>query len=416
MIPEDIFQILNIVMVRHIKHPIYRTLLVLLLITLVAIGAIAYGRGYRITKDEAGRNIVAGTGLLVLTSVPDGARAFVDGKLITATDNTVNLKPGMYNVKIEKDGYFAWEKSVEILNERVTETNALLFPKAPQLTNLTTTGATNPITDKDRKIIAYTVASASSELNGIYVMSLNRGILPIGDARRQIANSLIDNFSEADLEVSPDGLQLLATIQPTSSGSARTYLLNTNEFNASPLLVTTTAQNIRDQWELEYETFEDERIKALPRRVQGLFNQYFENPLFSPEEDKVLYTASVSATLPLIVTPQIPSTNSTPEVRNIIEGNIYVYNIKDDKNYLLRTSDNGLRPDYIWNPSNSHLYFVEGNKINSVEYDSFNNTTVYAGPFLSNFLTPSPDGTGIVILTSFNDPSTPPNLYRVIFR
>ena len=403
-------------MVKHIKHPIYRTLLILFLITAVALGAIAYGKGYRVTKDETGRNIVAGTGLLVLTSTPDGARAFVDNELITATDNTVNLKPGTYVVKIEKDGYFAWEKEIEIKNERVTETNALLFPKAPQLTNLTTTGATNPITDKERKIIAYTVASASSELNGIYVMNLNRGILPIGDAKRQIANDLIDNFSNAQLEVSPDGLQLLATIQPLSTGSARTYILNTNELNASPLLVSTTARSIRDGWEEEGKTFEDQRIKALPSHVQGLFNQYLKNPLFSPEEDKVVYTASVSAELPLVINPPIPSTNSTDETRNIIEGNIYVYNIKDDKNYLSRTVQTGSAPQYIWHPSNSHLYFIEDNKINSVEYDGFNKTIVYAGPFLGNFLTPSPDGTGIIILTSFNDPSTPPNLYRLIFK
>lgn len=403
-------------MVKHIKHPLYRTLLILLLITAVAIGAIAYGKGYRVTKDETGRNIVAGTGLLVLTSTPDGARAYVDNELTTATDNTVNLKPGKYTVTIEKDGYFAWEKEIEIINERVTETNALLFPKAPQLTNLTTTGATNPITDKERRIIAYNVASASSELNGIYVMNLNRGILPIGDARRQIVNDLVDNFSDSKIEVSPDGLQILATIQPNSSASARTYILNTNEFNASPLLVTTTAQNIRDKWLEEDRTFEDERIKALPRRVQGLFNQYFENPLFSPEEDKVLYTASISAEIPFVIDPPIPSTNSTSEIRNIIEGNIYVYNIKDDKNYLLRDIQNDRAPQYIWNPSNSHLYFIEDNKINSIEYDGFNKTTVYAGPFLGSFLTPSPDGTGIVILTSFNDTTTPPNLYRLIFR
>jgi len=403
-------------MVKHIKHPIYRTLLILLLITAVALGAIAYGKGYRISKDETGRNIVAGTGLLVLTSTPDGARVYVDNELTTATDNTVNLKPGLYTVKIEKDGYFAWEKEIEIKNERVTETNALLFPRAPQLTSLTTTGATNPITDKGRKIIAYTVASASSELNGIYVMNLNRGFLPIGDAKRQIANDLIDNFSNAQLEISPDGLQLLATIPSASTGSARTYILNTNEFNSSPILITTTAQDIRDGWTEEYKIFEDQRIKSLPRRVQGLFNQYFENPLFSPEEDKVVYTASVSAELPLVVKPQIPSTNSTLETRNIIEGNIYVYNIKDDKNYLLRTVQTGIAPQYIWNTSNSHLYFIEDNKINSIEYDGFNKTTIYAGPFLDNFLTPSSDGTGIIILTSYNDPSTPPNLYRLIFK
>lgn len=403
-------------MVKHIKHPIYRTFFILILITVVAVGAIAYGRGYRITRDETGRNIVAGTGLLVLTSVPDGARAFVDDELVTATDNTVNLKPGTYKVRIEKDGYFVWEKQIEIKNERVTETNALLFPKAPQLTNLTTNGATNPVTDMERKIVAYTVASASSELNGIYVMNLNRGILPFGDGSRQIANNLIDNFSDSKIEVSPDGLQLLATIEAVSTGSSRTYLLNTNEFNASPLLVTTTVDEIRDEWKEESLTFKNERIKALPRRVQGLFSQYFENPLFSPEEDKVLYTASISATLPIVINPPIPSTNSTPETRTLIEGNIYVYNIKDDKNYLLKDVQNNTAPEYIWHPANRHLYFIEDNRINTIEYDGFNKTTVYAGPFIGEFVTPSSDGTGIVILTNFNDPTNPPNLYKVIFR
>ncbi len=403
-------------MVRKLNNPFLKTILVLLLITIVALGAIAYGKGYRISKDETGRNIVAGTGLLVLTSAPDGARAFVNDELATATNNTLNLKPGIYNVRIEKDGYFTWQKEIEIKNERVTETNALLFPRAPQLTNLTTTGVTNPIFDPESNKIIYTVASASAELNGIYVMSLNRGILPFGDTRQQIANNLIDTFSDAQIEVSPDGQSLLATIQPTSTGSARTYSLNTGGFNASPLLVTASADTIREEWALENELFQNEKIKALPRTVQSLFNNYFKDPIFSPEEDKVLYTASVSAQLELVADPPIPSTNSTPQTRDIVEGNIYVYDIKDDKNYLLRDAGQGDIPEYIWHPKNRHLYFVENNRINTIEYDKHNLTTVYAGPFINNFITPSSDGAGIIILTNFNDASTPPNLYRIIFK
>ncbi len=403
-------------MVKHIKNPIFSTLLVIALITAVALGAIAYGRGYRVTRDENGRNIVAGTGLLVVTSVPDGARAFVDGKLTTATDNTINLKPGKYSVKIEKDGYFPWEKQIEITNERVTETNALLFPKAPQLTNLTTTGVKNPVTDKDRRIIAYTVASASSELNGIYTLNLNRGIIPIGSARRQLANNLIDNFSEAKLEVSPDGLRILATIKSELTGSDRTYILNTNEFNSSPLLITATAQNLRDEWRLEEEKIYSGKIRSLPRKTQEIFNAYITFPLFSPEEDKVLYIASISGNLLPTVNPPIPSTNSTPETRSLVEGNVYIYDIKDDKNYLLKEKGDNPFPKFIWHPGNRHLYYIEGNRINSIEYDRSNITTIYAGPFLNNFITPWADGTGLVILTSFNDPSIPPNLYRLIFR
>lgn len=403
-------------MVKHIKHPIYRTLFILILITLVAVVAIAYGRGYRISKDETGRNIVAGTGLLVLTSTPDGARAFVDGELATATDNTINLKPGSYNVRIEKDGYFAWEKEIEIKNEQVTETGALLFPKAPQLTSLTTTGIKNPVTDRERQLIAYTVSSASADLKGVYVMNLDRGLLPIGDSKKQITSNLIDNFSDSTLEISPDGSQILATISPEGSGSARTYLLETAGFNSSPLLVTSTAESIREDWMLEEEEIMSAKIRALNSRARNLVNTYFSNPIFSPEEDKVLYVASISAQLPPVITPQIPSTNSTPEARNITEGNLYIYNIKDDRNYLLKERSENPFPEFLWHPQGNHLLYVENSRINSIEYDGKNNTTVYAGPFLNNFITPWIDGSGIVILTSFNDPSFPPNLYRVVFR
>jgi|GEM_PF-860119 len=403
-------------MVRHIKHPIYRTLLILILITVVAVGAIAYGRGYRISRDETGRNIVAGTGLLVLTSTPDGARAFVDGELATATNNTINLKPGNYSVRIEKDGYFAWEKEITITNEQVTETGALLFPKAPQLTSLTTTGITNPITDREGQLIAYTVSSASADLKGVYVMNLDRGILPIGDSKKQITSNLIDNFSDANLEISPDGSQILASIAPQASGSARTYLLDTSGFNSSPQLVTSTAEIIRQDWIEEENAIMEAKIRSLSSRARSLVNTYFDSPLFSPEEDKVLYVASVSAQLPQVINPKIPSTNSTPEIRNITEGNLYVYNIKDDRNYLIKEKNEGNFPEFTWLPQGNHLLYIDGNRINSIEYDGKNNTTVYAGPFLNNFITPWIDGTGIVILTSFNDPSFPPNLYRVVFR
>lgn len=401
---------------RQIQNPILRTILIISVIIVFALIAIAYGKGFRITKDELGGNIITGTGLLVFTSEPDGARALIDGELVTATDNTINLKPGEYKIRIEKDGYFAWEKIVTITNEQVTETNALLYPKAPQLTSLTTTGIKNPVTDSENQLIFYTVASASSQLNGIYAMNTNRGIIAIGDARRQLASNLIDNFSEAKLEVSPDASQLLATIEPEGSGSARTYMVSTSEFNPSPRLVTVTAENLRAEWKIESQKLIDEKINSLPSHSKNIINKYFENPVFSPEKDKILYTASASASLPFVINPRLPSTNTSPEARNLNVGDTYIYNIKDDRNYLIRSQSESNMPKFTWHPDNRHLYYIEGNKINSIEYDGYNATTVYAGPFLNNFIVPWGDGSGIVILTSFNDPSIPPNLYKLVFK
>jgi len=398
------------------KNSLIRTLVILTLITVVSFGAILYAKGYRFSKDIDGRNVVSGTGLLVFNSVPDGARAFINGELATATDDTINLKPGKYGVRIEKDGYFPWEKEVEITKERVTETNALLFPKAPQLENLTSSGVNNPTVDKERKILAYTVSSASADLNGVYVASLNRGFLSLGDGHKQIASNLIDNFSGAKLEVSPDGAEVFATIESQSTGIDRVYLLKTNEFNPSPLLVTNNVERIRETWKTDEERLRNDKIRSLPKAARAMITTYFKDPLFSPEKDKIFYIASSSAELPLVIKPRIPSTNSTPEVRNISEGDVYVYNIKDDRNYLVRAKSENAFPEYIWHPDSRHLFYVEGKRINTVEYDGHNITTVYAGPFLNDFVTPWLDGSGIVILTSFNDPSIPPNLYRVVLK
>ena len=94
--------------------------------------------------------ILSGTGLLVATSSPDGAQVFINGHLTTATDNTINLAPGEYDVKIFKDGYFPWEKKIVVQKEVVSKADALLFPTAPQLESITNIGVLNPVFDPSR--------------------------------------------------------------------------------------------------------------------------------------------------------------------------------------------------------------------------------------------------------------------------
>ncbi len=65
-----------------------------------------------------------------------------------------------------------------------------------------------------------------------------------------------------------------------------------------------------------------------------------------------------------------------------------------------------------WFPDSKHLLFVENGKIKIMEYDGQNNTTVYSGPFSSNFVYPWPDGSKLIIKTSFS-PDSPDNLYII---
>ncbi len=377
-----------------------------------------YGRGYRF---DFGRGVpsLSGTGLLVATSSPDGAQVFVNDHLTTATANTINLAPGTYEVKIVKEGYLPWQKTLIIKNEVVTKADALLFPTAPKLESITNIGVQSPVLDPSRTKIAYTVASQSAAKNGIYILDTTvRPILTLQSSSSQIINDTINTFSKAKLQWSPDGSQLLAGIQGTLSTT--TYLLKTNEFNQNPQDVTETMESVNAAWNKQKTDKEKSLTDSLPKPLKAIVLSDFRVIEWSPDETKILYVASISAELPLIITPRLIGTDSTPEVRNIRKGSLYAYDIKEDRNYKiadsLPNSDNLnlYSPSPImWFPDSKHLIYNRSNKIDIMEYDAGNQTTIYAGPFVDSYVFPWSDGSRVVILTDLGNLNTAPNLYTV---
>lgn len=396
------------------RKTLFPTIVALVLISIIAYGFILYGKGYRLNLSGEGNKILAGTGLLVLTSTPNGAKAYIDENLTTATDDTINLPPGEYDVKIEKDGYYPWKKHVTLKNEAVTKTDAVLFPIAPKLETVSLLGANDPLLDSTGSLVAYKVSSSSAENNGIYVLNLGNRLLPFGTTARQIASDSFDEFTSSKLEFSPDGAEILATINNLEQ---TVYLLRTDSTNPTPQNVTATLDEVHERWEQIQLQKNIKFIATLPSAPRAFILNNFYKPVMAPEGDKILYIASHSATMPLFKNPPLPSTNSTPETREIKEGSVYVYQLKEDKNYLLFEAQPGAQiPDFKWHPSSSHVVFELNKKIVAMEYDGGNRTTLYAGPFQSGFLTTWPDGSGLVILTNFNDESVPPNLYKVGLR
>lgn len=65
-----------------------------------------------------------------------------------------------------------------------------------------------------------------------------------------------------------------------------------------------------------------------------------------------------------------------------------------------------------WFPDSKHLLYLDGNTIKVMEYDATNRTTIYAGPFIDQFVYPWPDGSRILIKTAFS-PDSPQNLYGI---
>ncbi len=399
-----------------------RNILISIVTVCIIIGAsiavIAYGRGYRL--DVTGKSL-SSTGLLVATSDPTGAQIIVDGKVKSATNATVNLRPGWYTVTIVKEGYQPWEKRIRVQGEVVSRADAYLFPSNPSLSAVTMSGVTTPEVAPDGSKLAYIVPVQRENNNnyltsrfGIWVLDLTDKPLGLNRDARQIAKTLTLDWSKAKLAWSPDSKQLLVTLTNPATKLNSYYLLEADKLNDPPSAVTNITSLARD-WRDIKTTKDKEKLAGLKEDLLAVATGSMKIVNFSPDETKILYEATNSATITQIIKPPLIGTNPTAEVRTLKPGNIYVYDIKEDRNYLVGEMKN--LPDLQWLPNSKHLLLVEKDKIEVMEFDATNRKTVYAGPFWDGFVVPWTTGTKLLILTNLNpSASAINNLYAVNLR
>lgn len=391
----------------------------------VTILIVLYGKGYRFGTIQNGKPTISTTGLLVANSKPNGAQVFINGNLTSATDDTIDLIPGEYVVKIQKEGYFPWEKKVSIRKEVVTKAEALLFPSAPKLENITSIGVENPVLDPSGRRIAFRVASQSAKKNGLYVLDMSTTpLLTLASSAKQLTDDVTALFSNSEYLWSPNGEEIMASISG-ELGLPYYFLINSSGFNDTPRNITAILSTIEEQWQSQKLEREQARLNALPKSTRSMILQNFNIISWSPENDKILYTASTSATLPVVIKPRRIGIDTLRDTRTLNKDDVYVYDTKDDVNFKIKEIDSEIcdrietqepcpKPTSIqWLPDSNHLIITENNKINIMEYDSTNSTTIYAGPFLENFVSPWPNSSKLVILTNFNNLTVPANLYTI---
>ncbi len=401
------------------KRRLIFSIFILLILGLSTTGVILYGKGYRFTRGDEGIGI-SGTGLLVAKSKPDGAGVFINNHLTAATDTTINLSPSEYNIKIVKQGFSPWEKKIKIQKEVVYIADALLFSTTPKLESITEIGVENPVLDPSGTQIAFSVASDSARKNGVYVLDISqKPIITLQSASSQIADNTIANFSKSKLSWSPDGKQLLATIS-AGINEPTTYLLDSKSFNQNPKDVTQTLAEISSIWQKQKTDKEKSQTFGLDRILKNLISENFKIISWSQDQTKILYSASQSAILAPIITPPLIGTNSTQEHRSIEKDSIYVYDLKEDKNFAIdignlkfEIGNSQGSQSLSWFPDSKHLIFVNNREIIIMEYDAANKTVIYAGPFIDNYVFPWPDGSKLVILTNLGNQNSPPNLYTI---
>lgn len=118
-----------------------------LIFILVAPILTLYVQGYRF--DFENKRLTQTGGIFIKTINPKQVEVHLDGKLSKKTDfffsSTLieNLLPKNYNIKVQKQGYYTWEKNLEVKEKQVAEARSIvLLPKDPEF-QLLTTGVEN---------------------------------------------------------------------------------------------------------------------------------------------------------------------------------------------------------------------------------------------------------------------------------
>ncbi len=380
------------------------TLFLIFILFSVTVVIIALGRGYRFDFSD---KRLSSTGLLVATSDPDGAQVWLDGTLKSATNTTLTLHPGWYQIKISKEGYLPWEKKMAIQGEVVAETRAMLFPSTPTLAPLTNSGVIAPVPSPDGTKVVYAIPFPSLKA-GLWVINLVSQPLGFSRDPQLLTKSTADiDFSSGTFSWSPDSKQVLVFVGPYS------YLVEADRENLPVFLSRDALAALLDKWSMEQKEKETDRLVTLSSDFTKIATESGKIVAFSPDETKILYQATTSATLPPILLSPPLATNPTTEARTLRPGKFYVYDLKEDKNFEITIPTN--LASLTWFPSSRHLVEVTSGEIAILEYDNTNKVTIYSGPF-EKFVASSPSGTKLLILTSYNRPGGLGNLYSVNLR
>lgn len=373
------------------------TLLTGLVIIVVAGMAIFFVKGYSFSSKD-GR--LVGTGILSITSLPDGASVYINGHLTTATNTTLSsLQPKKYQLKIVKEAFIPWEKEVEVKEGLVTEVKATLFPAIPTIYPLTVNGAISPSLSPDGNKLVFAVPfiddSHSRQKGGVWVWTM--GSQPISFARsaepHQIVASTANlDFSKAKMIWSPDSKQVLVTLQERNlpgEGNSRNYLLETDkQVNMADLKdITPILDSTLKEWAQDQKTKDEARVGTIKDlKIKEIASPSAEIE-WSPDETKFIKGTKLYDL-------------SSPIAGQILTGN---------KEYDLPPA-----LDYFWLPDAKHLILVGEGKISVSELDGGNVSEIYAGKFEGTTVFPWPDSSKMVILTSYNtSTASTPNLFGI---
>lgn len=390
------------------------------------VGIIAFARGYRIDFKQKS---LRPTGILAISSSPRAAKIYINDELKGVTNSNINLPPGKYVIRIKKEGYTSWNKTVSLKGELVFSIDALLFPLNPSLSPLTNLGIVKAVPlDQTERILLFS-ENGVEEKDGIYLFEAGKKTLSILPPltniifKKNIPNYELIDFANSNVYFSPDYSQAIVEFDLKSieeyleeDPQIVSYLLSLEEENLNPLETSTSKEALIEAWEKEREKDTHKLLETFPKNITKIATDSFKIISFSPDETKFLYTAKKDLVLPLAIKPPLIATNQTKEERNLSKESIYIYDKKEDKNFKIKDSKLEHENSILWYPDSKHIVTYDNKKLAVVDYDKTNKQIVYSGPFKDSFFTVT-NSEKIIVLVNLNPENNKhPDLYLVGIR
>lgn len=373
--------------------PIVTIIITMVSLSLITAVTVLYSEGWRFnTKNK----VLQKTGMLAIRSTPEGAKVYLNEKTATATNDTIpSLTPGMYEIKVEKEGFEVWKKDIEIFPELVTDITAILVSQSPRIEPLTNTGVKIFSLSSSLDKLAY--IPLNTEKMGIWVLPLSGATLNLFRTNPNlIAQDDTEHIysSAENIWWSPDDSEML--IQINKEGF---YLIDMQKQIKEPLEIN-DPEAIFEKWEQE----KAKKRKAFLEKQEistELTNIALDkNTIWSPDEKKFLYLKDYG---------------------DIVE--IEIYNMEDPlpvgekKQYTTYRTKKDYLKNLSWYPDSCHLILLEGTTISLIRIDGTNKTEIFTanGSLASEKIFPAPWGDKVIILASFKQ-NTAPDLYSVGIR
>lgn len=382
----------------------------------VVITFILFARGYRLDFQKKS---VSSTGILAISSSPRTAQVFINGEFKGVTDLNMNMPPGKYTIEVKKEGYIPYTKSLMLKGELVEAVDPILFPINPSLSPVTNLGINKAIqVDSMDKILVFSETGDALK-DGVYMFaSSNRPLtflppvkpillkssLPPGVLLAQSTVYFSNDYKDAVIEFG------------SVEGVTYSYMVSLENENKELFDVgTTNKDTLLSAWETERNERTLKILEAYPKEIRKIASDSFGMIKYSPDNTKILYKAKRTVTLPLVIDPPLIASNQTPENRTLQKDHMYVYDMREDKNYHI--SDSRLNPGIVhWYNDSKRLVYREKSHILVTIYDGETRQTVYSGPIEQDFIAVNSDGK-IMILANLNPASNKfPDLYQVGIR